>query len=60
MNAKTSYEETEKKGHQPVLAASIITYSRFRLIYSTAALYADNGIVVQFCSTIPAIHIDSF
>ena len=62
MKSEPSAEKTEQQCHHPVLTApsSICTCSLSRLSHSATAFYADNGLVVQFCSTIPAIHTQLF
>lgn len=56
MNAEASYKETQKEGYKPVLAAAVINDSLSWLIDSTSTFDADNGIIVDLCSTITAIH----
>jgi hypothetical protein len=56
VNAEASYKETKKEGYQPVFATSVIRYGLLNRSDCTATFYADNGIVVYFCSTITAIH----
>jgi hypothetical protein len=62
MKSKPSAEEAEKESDHPILATSIMLSwgILWAVTYSTATFYADNGLVVDLCSTIPTIHISVF
>jgi hypothetical protein len=56
VDTKSSDKKAEKKSYKPILFTGI-GISHRRLIDGTSTFYADNGIVVDLCTTISAKHI---